>query len=169
MAALLTRPGTYRVEQLCGPGDSIDRAAPPSLGAVHIVTGGQGVVLVRGRPAHWPDRGSLAIGHGGGDEASRAVSLDRTLTAGDVEAIADAVLQKIVEIVGARPATFGFVDARELADELGVSIDYVYAHAGELGAMRLGSGPKARIRFDLDRARQALERPQHRSNATRRR
>jgi hypothetical protein len=33
----------------------------------------------------------------------------------------------------------------------------VYAHAAELGAMRLGSGRKARMRFDLDRARQALD------------
>ena len=78
---------------------------------------------------------------------------DRILTASDVEAIA----RKVVEIVDARSSTFGLVDARELAAELGVSIDYVYAHATELGAMRLGSGAKARIRFDLDEARQALE------------
>ena len=80
---------------------------------------------------------------------------DRILTASDVDAIADAIAQKIGEIVAARPTTFGLVDARELAEELGVSIDYVYAHAAELGAMR--PGPKARIRFDLDRARQSLE------------
>ncbi len=92
----------------------------------------------------------------GGDDASRAVS-DRTLTAGDVEAIADAIAERVAEIVGARSMTFGLVDARELAEQLGVSIDFVYAHATELGAMRLGSGPKARIRFDLDEARRALE------------
>jgi hypothetical protein len=82
---------------------------------------------------------------------------DRILTASDVEAIVEATALKVVEIVDARSTTFGLVDARELAKELGVSIDYVYAHAAELGAMRLGSGPKARIRFDLDEARQALE------------
>ena len=81
----------------------------------------------------------------------------RTLTAGDVDAIVDAIAHKVAEIVAARSTTFAFVDARELAEELGVSIDYVYAHATQLGAIRLGSGPKARIRFDLDRARQALE------------
>ena len=69
----------------------------------------------------------------------------------------EAIARKVVEIVDARSTTFGFVDARELAEELGVSIDYVYAHATELGAMRLGSGPTAAIRFDLDPARQALE------------
>jgi hypothetical protein len=74
----------------------------------------------------------------GGDDASRRVS-DRTLTAGDVEAIADAIAERVAAIVGARSMTFGLVDARELAEQLGVSIDFVYAHATELGAMRLGS------------------------------
>jgi hypothetical protein len=82
---------------------------------------------------------------------------DRSLTAGDVEAIAEATAVKLAELVRAKPRTFGLVDARQLAADLGVSVDYVYAHATELGAVRLGSGPKARIRFDLDRARQALE------------
>jgi hypothetical protein len=94
---------------------------------------------------------------------------DRILTTSDVEALADAIAQKVVEIVGTRSATFGLVDARELAGELGVSIDYVYAHATKLGAMRLGSGPKARIRFDLDRARQALEVRTRGTNGKRRR
>lgn len=94
---------------------------------------------------------------------------DRILSTGDVEAIADAIARKVVEIVRAHSATFGLVDARELAEELGVSTDYVYAHAVELGAMRLGSGPRARIRFDLDRARQALETRTRRSNGKHRR
>ena len=81
----------------------------------------------------------------------------RLLGAGDIEAIADATAMRLAQIVRARPATFGLVDARQLAHELAVSLDYVYAHAAELGGMRLGSGPKARIRFDLDHARQALE------------
>ena len=82
---------------------------------------------------------------------------DRVLTDGDVEAIAEATATRLAAIVSSAPGTFGLVSARELAEGLGVSLDYVYAHAAELGAMRLGSGPKARIRFDLDRAREALE------------
>ena len=93
---------------------------------------------------------------------------DRILTASDVEAIVEAIARKVVEIVDARSSTFGLVDARELAEELGVSIDYVYAHATELGALRLGSGPKARIRFDLDEARQALESRRRRPGGRRR-
>jgi hypothetical protein len=34
--------------------------------------------------------------------------------------------------------------------------DWVYAHARVLGAVRLGDGPKARLRFDVARARAAL-------------
>jgi hypothetical protein len=79
---------------------------------------------------------------------------DRVLTDGDVEAIAEATATRLAEIVSSAPGTFALVDARQLARDLGVSLDYVYAHATELGAMRLGSGPKGRIRFDLDRARQ---------------
>lgn len=91
-------------------------------------------------------------------EPAREVAVKgRLLTAGDVEAIAEATAAKLAEIVSAGHATFGLVDARQLARDLGVSLDYVYAHASELGAMRLGAGPKARIRFDLDRARQSLE------------
>lgn len=48
------------------------------------------------------------------------------------------------------------IDASALAVELGVSRAFVYEHAAELGAMRLGSGPKARLRFDPVAAREAL-------------
>jgi hypothetical protein len=92
----------------------------------------------------------------------------RTISEADVEAIAEATARRLVGIVPAPPATFALVDARDLAGELGVSIDYVYAHATELGAMRLGSGPKARIRFDLERARRALEARSYRGPRRRR-
>jgi hypothetical protein len=42
----------------------------------------------------------------------------------------------------------GLVSAAEVANRLGVSSDYVYDHADELGAIRLGNGPKPRLRFD---------------------
>jgi excisionase family DNA binding protein len=38
----------------------------------------------------------------------------------------------------------------ELAKWLNVDRSYVYEHAAELGAQRLGNGPKARLRFDLE-------------------
>lgn len=92
-----------------------------------------------------------------GDDDPRAA---RSLTVADVEAVAEATARKVIAIVSPpEPTTFALVGARELARELGVSVDYVYSHASELGGMRLGSGRRARIRFDLDRARRALEAP----------
>jgi hypothetical protein len=38
--------------------------------------------------------------------------------------------------------------AAQLADWMAVDSSYVYEHAAELGAIRLGSGPRARLRFD---------------------
>ncbi len=84
------------------------------------------------------------------ESAADATLVERILSDGDVEAIAEATAARLAEIVSAAPGTFALVDAPQLARDLGVSLDYVYAHATELGAMRLGSGPKARIRFDLD-------------------
>ncbi len=48
--------------------------------------------------------------------------------------------------------------ATALAAELGVSRDYVYEHAAELAAIRLGNGRRARLRFDPIAARAALSR-----------
>jgi hypothetical protein len=44
------------------------------------------------------------------------------------------------------------VDAATLATQLGVTRGFVYEHADQLGAIRIGTGPRPRLRFDLDRA-----------------
>lgn len=41
------------------------------------------------------------------------------------------------------------VDAKAVAAYLNVQPGYVYEHADELGARRLGTGPRARLRFSL--------------------
>ena len=43
----------------------------------------------------------------------------------------------------------GLMDAAAVASFLAVDVGFVYGHADELGARRLGSGPKPRLRFDL--------------------
>jgi hypothetical protein len=48
------------------------------------------------------------------------------------------------------------VTVAELATYLQVEASYVYSHADELGAMRLGGGPKARLRFDLDEVKRRI-------------
>ena len=56
-----------------------------------------------------------------------------------------------------RPSTpSGMVDAATVAQELGVARSWVYGNAAALGATRLGTGSRGRLRFDLERARAAF-------------
>ena len=71
----------------------------------------------------------------------------------DVSAIAYRVAALLRE--DAQP--HGLIDAAEVARCRGVSRDWVYRHADELGVVRLGTGPRARLRFDPATARSANE------------
>jgi hypothetical protein len=51
------------------------------------------------------------------------------------------------------------IDAAEAARRLGVSRDYVYRHAAELGVVRIGSGPKSPLRFDPATVRERVTGP----------
>lgn len=68
------------------------------------------------------------------------------LNAAAIEQIAQRVVELLREDNQTGPGRY--VDAATLASELGVERDWVYAHAEELGALRLG-GPNGRLRFDL--------------------
>ena len=72
-----------------------------------------------------------------------------TIDADDVEAIA----RRVAELVG-QPSRL--VDAQSVATALDVERDWVYAHARDLGVVRLGPGPKARMRFDLAVVRERI-------------
>ncbi len=65
--------------------------------------------------------------------------------------LAAAIAEHLADLPHRRPSV-RLVDAATLATTLGVSRDFVYAHASELGGERIGSGPRGRLRFDLDRA-----------------
>jgi hypothetical protein len=82
----------------------------------------------------------------------------RTLDPADIEAIADLAAQRMVQLLE-RPGVSAhqLMEPKQLAGALNVSVDYVYAHAADLGAMRLGDGPKARLRFDLRTAQTAMK------------
>src|SRR4051794_5586196 len=76
-----------------------------------------------------------------------------TLDPDDIEAVA----RRVAELLRASTrATEPLVDAAQLARILGVERDWVYARANRLGAVRLGDGPKARLRFDMARVRATL-------------
>jgi hypothetical protein len=65
--------------------------------------------------------------------------------------LADAIAERVVCLLDSTPP-HGLVDAATVAAALGVSRDYIYAHAAELGGQRIGNGPRGRLRFDLDQA-----------------
>ena len=71
---------------------------------------------------------------------------------------AELVLEALEQRAGAAPNLEALVDAKTLADMLGVSRDHVYRHADELGAIRTGGA----LRFDLEAVtrRSASERSQ---------
>lgn len=72
----------------------------------------------------------------------------------DVEELADAVAERVLERLiahGIAPRQ-RIVDAQGLGQLLGVSRDWVYAHATDLGVMRLPAkrGARTQLRFDVD-------------------
>ena len=73
----------------------------------------------------------------------------------DVELIA----ARVISLLSASAETsIRLVDAKTLSELLGVTRAWVYAHAEELHAVRLG-GPQGRLRFDLSRVIAPSERP----------
>lgn len=68
-----------------------------------------------------------------------------TIDQAQLELLADMVAERL-----RGPRLDGrLVGVREVAAFLDVEESYVYEHAVELGARRLGDGPKARLRFSL--------------------
>jgi hypothetical protein len=84
------------------------------------------------------------------------------LTPHAIEQIAQRVAQLLRERdhPHSQPAPTALLDASQLATHLGVTRTWIYEHAHQLGAIRLGTGTKARLRFDLDTATTAIERLQ---------
>ena len=74
-------------------------------------------------------------------------------------ALVEAIASRVVELLSlpqpVQPPR-RLLSAAELAGELGVGRSFVYQHADELGAVRLGEGSKPRLRFDPERARSAV-------------
>jgi hypothetical protein len=75
-------------------------------------------------------------------------------------ALVEAIAHRVVELLAEDPRPdredSDLIDAAELARRLGMDRSWVYSHAMELGAVRLGDGPNARLRFDPGRAEKVL-------------
>jgi hypothetical protein len=78
-----------------------------------------------------------------------------SLAPNEIEAIA----QRVAELIEGPKSSMGkprLGTAKELADALGVERKWVYANQERLRVIRLGQGPRARLRFDLERAAEGL-------------
>ena len=83
---------------------------------------------------------------------SGAVSAEVNLDPETIEELA----RRVAELLRDRGLDGELIDAGEVARRFGVTRDYVYAHAGRLGAIRLSSRPRARLRFDPKRVAEAM-------------
>lgn len=82
--------------------------------------------------------------------ASARIKLDPELV--------DAIARRVVELLEKKGIQQReLVDAIELARRLGIERSWVYSHAIELGAVKLGTGKKPRLRFDPEIAARVLQ------------
>jgi hypothetical protein len=83
------------------------------------------------------------------------LELDPALVDAIATRLLDPLAERVVEVMkdeGLLPASAPpkqWLDAAEMARRLGVTREWVYEHAGELGAVRIGDGPRPRLRFPL--------------------
>jgi hypothetical protein len=106
-----------------------------------------------------PDRRSV------GTEATRPRSPGKQADYDDdaldrlADLLADRIAARLTRLTIGTPAPHEpLVDAAEIARLHGKTRSWVYEHAGELGAVRLGSGPRPRLAFSPTRVAEQLER-----------
>jgi hypothetical protein len=82
------------------------------------------------------------------------------LDPGERALLAAEVAREVVALLRADPATSQpeLVDALEIARRFGVSAAWARENSARLGAVRLGDGPRARMRFDPERVAVELNR-----------
>jgi hypothetical protein len=85
--------------------------------------------------------------------ASQAFVLDPTSIDKIADRLNDAVVARIIDVIRIEGLTARagggqrWLDAQEVADRLSVSREWVYEQGDELGAKRIGRGPRPRLRF----------------------
>lgn len=84
---------------------------------------------------------------------SAPIVTDLCLSAEQLVELAYLIADRLEGCREVRPALVG---VREVAAYLAVDASWVYEHAREIGARKLGDGPKARLRFSLAEVDQKL-------------
>jgi hypothetical protein len=100
-------------------------------------------------------------GRRGGDQGLGLMAADPAANARTQEtpaAMAEEIARRVAELVDHRiREPFRLLDTKTVASMLAISEEWVREHAAELGAVRVGDGPKGALRFDAARVRAALE------------
>ena len=84
---------------------------------------------------------------------SQAFELDPAVIDEIADRLSDAIVERVVEAIRAEGlipqgrTTMSWLDTKEVAERLGVELEWGYEHAEELGASRIGTGPRPRLRF----------------------
>jgi len=78
--------------------------------------------------------------------------IDGRLHPDDVAAIA----RQVVALLRDEPQAPRLLTAEQVADRFGIGAAWVREHAVELGVLRLGDGPRPRLRFNADTVGDAL-------------
>jgi hypothetical protein len=62
----------------------------------------------------------------------------------------EAIAREVAQLLGRddQPGAHGLLTARHVAARFNVGRSWVYAHADKLGVVRLGQGPRPRLRFE---------------------
>jgi excisionase family DNA binding protein len=85
--------------------------------------------------------------------SSPASGIDPSVIDELAERLGEIVVQRLIDVIKAEglmgPVATGgkWLSAQEVAERLGVSREWVYEHADELGASRIGRGRRPRLRF----------------------
>lgn len=93
------------------------------------------------------DRHAVRRGHG---QRQDVPVYEVKLTLSEIDAIVSRVAELLRAAPAARPArsTSRLMTAAEVARWCGVERSWVYAHAEQLGARKIGTGERPRLRFD---------------------
>jgi hypothetical protein len=78
------------------------------------------------------------------------------LHADDLAALIDGVAERVAAALSHRPAVAPLLNVKETAAMLAVTEEWVRENAEAIGVLRLGDGPRPRLRFDPDAVRRAL-------------
>ena len=78
------------------------------------------------------------------------------VTEAELIRLADLVAERVLSRADGLGAPRPYLTLDQVAELLSVSRGYVYEHAAELGGRRLGTGPKARLRFSLEDVEAAI-------------